>query len=158
MNQTWYFSFANINTTFSFAATVAATLKDCFEGESTQSCLCGGLYGEKFYCSSLPRCVVRKIHVLYRNWGSNDRKHPHSFQLVVNRETSRVYMWFHRHICMTFQCPKQPFSFTPNSYAELLQNQDYLCSTPQTLNKPQQLQQGNDTKVFFVCFNKEVDN
>lgn len=78
--------FAKIKTTFTFAATVAATLKDHFEGESMWWCLGGCLYGETLHFASLsPCCVAGKFHLLYENGWSNYCKHPHSFQLVVIR-------------------------------------------------------------------------
>lgn len=78
--------FANIKTTSTFAATVAATLKDHFEGESMWWGLGGRLYVETLHFASLsPCCVAGKFHLLYRNGWSNYCKHPHSFQLVVIR-------------------------------------------------------------------------
>lgn len=89
-NCVW-FPLRNIKTTLIYAATVAATLKDRFEGESMQRCRCGCLYGEKRHISSLsPCCVVGKFDLLYRNWWSTFCKHPHSFQLVVIRLTCSV--------------------------------------------------------------------
>lgn len=74
--------FANIGTTFIYAATVAAALKDHFEVERR----CGCLDGEKLHFSSLsPCCVVGKLDLLYRNWWSTFCKHPRTFHLVVIR-------------------------------------------------------------------------